>query len=58
MIRFIALSICCILVCIAGMGVATSTDPFTVDHLGVRIGLTAFAWLIASCLGFFAITGK
>lgn len=54
----IVLFICCILVCIAGIGVATSTDPFTVEHLGVRIGLSVFAWLIASAFGYFAITGK
>jgi len=58
MIRFIALSICCILVCIAGMGVATNTDPFVIETGWLRAVVSIFAWGIASCIGFFALTGK
>jgi len=54
----IVLLICCIIVCIAGVGVATNHPPFDIIDVWLRVVVALFAWLIASCLGFFAITGK
>ena len=58
MIKSIALLIVSIIGFIAFVGVAFGLHPFETEDLGVRIGLSIFAFGFSTVVAYFGVTGK